>query len=106
MTPCRDYWYGAGHDADEHCTTYILEGISMIALPVQLNNGQEAMLDETVVAEFKAKLRGEIVTPDSPNYDAARLIWNGKIHDKRPAIIARCTGVADVIDAVNFAREH
>ena len=78
----------------------------MIALPVQLNNGQQSALDEAVVAEFKAKLRGEVITSDSPNYDEARQIWNSKIHDKHPALIARCTGVADVIDAVNFAREH
>ncbi len=59
---------------------------------------------ETVDA-FIAGHRGSCLTPADPEYDEARVIWNGSI-DKRPAIIARCTGTADVIDAVNFAREH
>jgi FAD/FMN-containing dehydrogenase len=72
---------------------------------VRLANDQLATLDDAVIAEFKARLRGELITSESPNYDEVRLIWNG-MHDKRPALIARCTGVADVIEAVNFAREH
>ena len=49
-----------------------------------------------------AGLRGELVLPDSDGYDTARLIWNG-MFDKRPGLIARCSGTADVIDAVNEA---
>ena len=52
-----------------------------------------------------ASLRGEVMRPASPAYDAARRVWNGAI-DRRPACIARCTGVADVVAAVRFAREH
>jgi FAD/FMN-containing dehydrogenase len=51
------------------------------------------------------ELRGELLVPASPGYDTARAIWNGAI-DRRPALIARCTGVADVVAAVRFAREH
>lgn len=51
------------------------------------------------------KLRGEVLTAASPEYERARLVWNGMI-DRRPALIARCAGTADVVDAVNFAREH
>ena len=61
---------------------------------------------ETAIENFKAGLRGEVITPADPTYDEVRLIWNGLMHDRRPAIIARCTGVADVVEAVNFAREH
>jgi FAD/FMN-containing dehydrogenase len=50
-------------------------------------------------------LRGELLLPTSPGYDAARAIWNGAI-DRRPACIARCTGVADVVTAVRFARDR
>src|SRR5260221_14092846 len=57
------------------------------------------------VEAFKARLRGQLIQPSDPEYDAARTIWNARI-DKRPACIARCTGVADVIEAVNFARTH
>jgi FAD/FMN-containing dehydrogenase len=76
-----------------------------MATQVRLSTDQPTTLDEATLIEFKAKLRGEVVTPENSNYDEIRLIWNG-MHDKRPALIARCTGVADVIDAVNFAREH
>ncbi|HEX6023819.1 MAG TPA: FAD-binding oxidoreductase [Solirubrobacter sp.] len=51
------------------------------------------------------ELRGELVLPTDPGYDSARTIWNGAI-DRRPACIARCAGVADVVAAVRFAREH
>ena len=49
--------------------------------------------------------RGELLLPSSPGYDAARKIWNGAI-DRHPGCIARCTGVADVVAAVRFARER
>lgn len=57
------------------------------------------------VADFRATMRGEVLTAFDAEYDEVRQIWNG-MHDKRPAIIARCTGAADVIAAVNFARQH
>ena len=63
------------------------------------------LLDDAAVAELKTRFRGALLRPDDAGYDAARSIWNGMI-DKRPALIARCTGTADVIAAVNFARTH
>jgi FAD/FMN-containing dehydrogenase len=48
--------------------------------------------------------RGVLVTPDRPEYDVARAVWNGKV-DRRPRLIARCTGTADVAAAVRFARD-
>ena len=57
------------------------------------------------IEAFGASLRGELVLPDSDGYDAARLNWNG-MFDKKPALIARCSGAADVIAAVDFAREN
>ena len=54
---------------------------------------------------LRAGLRGPVILPADPGYDAARAIWNGAI-DRRPACIARCTGVADVVAAVRFARER
>src|SRR6185295_7014728 len=60
-------------------------------------------LEETAVAEFSAGLRGDLVGRDDADYDEARKIWNGSI-DRRPALIARCAGVADVVSAVKFAR--
>ncbi len=58
-----------------------------------------------VFEEFKANLGGRLITPSDVDYDEVREIWNG-MHDKRPALIAQCTGVADVITAINFAREN
>ena len=52
-------------------------------------------LEDTALAELTAGLRGEVIGRDDPTYDEARKIWNGSI-DKRPALIARCAGVADV----------
>ncbi len=57
------------------------------------------------VAEFAESLRGELITPSDPAYDEARAIWNG-IHDRRPALVVRCAGVADVIRSVEFARSE
>ncbi len=76
----------------------------MVDKQVSISN-KGAALDEAVVQEFKTKLRGELIRPEDSGYDAARKVWNGMI-DKHPALIVRCTGVADVISAVNFARNN
>ncbi|MDT8450247.1 MAG: FAD-binding oxidoreductase [Wenzhouxiangellaceae bacterium] len=55
------------------------------------------------IGMLDAALNGRVVTPEDPGYDEARAVWNGAI-DKYPAAVVRCVGVADVIDAVRFAR--
>ena len=57
------------------------------------------------VEALAASLRGPLLRPGEDGYDQARVVWNGMI-DRRPALIARCAGVADVIAAVRFARTH
>jgi FAD binding domain-containing protein/berberine-like enzyme len=64
-----------------------------------------ASFREAAVAAFKAGLRGQLLRPGDDNYDGARKIWNG-MFDRRPALIARCAGAADVMSAVNFARDN
>ena len=59
----------------------------------------------TDLERLRDDIRGPVFDPDDEGYDAARAIWNGAI-DRRPACVARCTGVADVVAAVRFAREH
>ena len=59
----------------------------------------------SALASFRPSFRGELVLPSDEAYERARRVWNGAI-DKRPALIARCTGVVDVVRAVEFAREH
>lgn len=77
----------------------------MVDLQVRTREGTDALLDEAAVEELKGKLRGDLIQPGDAGYDQARMVWNGNI-DRRPALIAMCMGVADVIDAVNFAREN
>jgi len=77
----------------------------MVDLEATLNSGGATTLETSTVKDFRTGMRGDVITPDDAGYDEARLIWNG-MHDKRPALIARCTGVADVIAAVNFARKN
>src|SRR3990170_361120 len=61
-------------------------------------------VEEAAVQEFKGTFRGELLRPrDNGIYEAARKVFNASI-DRRPALIARCTGVADVISALDFAR--
>ena len=64
---------------------------------------EQTSLDETALAELQAGFRGQLVAQNDPAYDEHRKIWNGSI-DRRPALIARCAGVADVIAAVGFGR--
>jgi FAD/FMN-containing dehydrogenase len=54
---------------------------------------------------LRAGLRGALLQPGDAGYDAARQVWNGAI-DRKPGLIARCTGAGDVIRAVEFAREQ
>jgi FAD/FMN-containing dehydrogenase len=60
--------------------------------------------DAERIAQFQARLHGDLLRPEDDGYDDARAVWNGMI-DKYPALVARCSGIADVITAVNFARE-
>jgi FAD/FMN-containing dehydrogenase len=62
-------------------------------------------LDETAVQGLAASMRGNLIQPSDPGYDEARTIYNAMI-DKHPALIAHCSNVADVIAAVNFARDN
>ena len=63
------------------------------------------MLDRNIIDSFRTRLRGPLLLPGEPGYDEGRAVWNAMI-DRRPALIVRGLGVADVISAVNFAREH
>lgn len=54
---------------------------------------------------LRSGLRGKALTENDEGYDSARAVWNAMI-DRRPRLIVRCKGVADVMDAVSFARDH
>jgi FAD/FMN-containing dehydrogenase len=63
-------------------------------------------LDPGTVQELRDGLRGQALVPLDPGYDDARTAWNGMFDDRRPALIVRCAGVADVIRAVQLARSE
>lgn len=64
-----------------------------------------ARIEPIIVDAFKEGFACPVIQAGDPGYDDARMIWNGMI-DKRPALIAQCSGVADVIQAVRFAGEQ
>jgi FAD/FMN-containing dehydrogenase len=58
-----------------------------------------------VAKELRTAIRGEVITPDHPDYDRARRVWNGAI-DRHPAVIAQCVDTADVVASVCAVRRH
>ena len=63
------------------------------------------MISESAIQKLKECIRGQVLLPGDQTYDAARKLPNAMI-DRRPALIARCAGAADVITCVRFARDH
>ena len=76
--------------ADQHSTT---------------TSGAATGLTATAIEQFKGQVRGALLCPGDAEYDSVRTIHNGMI-DRRPALIVRCAGVADVMAAVTFARSN
>ena len=77
----------------------------MADLNIATLSGDYTAISEAAVKEFRGSLHGESLLPADDGYESTRRIWNAMI-DKRPAMIARCSGTADVINSVNFAREN
>ncbi len=84
--------------------TYGKEG-TMSTIKARASDGSELMLPTSAVEALAASLRGTLLRPDDAGYHEARAIWNGMI-DRRPALIAQCLGVGDMVASVNFAHEH
>ena len=66
--------------------------------------GSITAIDGAAVASLRTSFSGKLLTPETLGYDQARRVWNGNI-DRRPALVARCAGVADVREAVRFASQ-
>jgi hypothetical protein len=77
----------------------------MIDLRVTTLVGGEAVLGGQSVDAFAKRLRGGLLRPGDAGYDEARTVWNGTT-DRRPGVIVQCAGAADVVAAVNLARDH
>jgi FAD/FMN-containing dehydrogenase len=68
-------------------------------------DGRQLVLKTKDVEDLRRSLRGQLLLAGEEGYDSARTIWN-RAFDRKPALIARCTGAADVTAAVNFARSE
>jgi FAD/FMN-containing dehydrogenase len=77
----------------------------MATMAALTRDGESLELDAALVQGLRGALRGPLLLGGEPGYDETRAIWNAMI-DRRPAIIARCLGAADVLACVRFAREH
>jgi hypothetical protein len=77
----------------------------MVDRRIMTTGGIERVLDGAVVDKLASELRGELVAIGASDYDGLREVWNGMV-DKRPALIARCTGAADVAACIRLAREQ
>ncbi|UZR97909.1 FAD-binding oxidoreductase [Chondrinema litorale] len=70
-----------------------------------ISNSLGTEVPEAAIENFQANFKGKLIFRDDKDYDTSRLVWN-KMIDKYPSVIAQCTGVADIISAVNFARDN
>jgi len=77
----------------------------MTTLAALDRDGARLEIDPKHVDGLRAALRGSLLVAGDPGYDESRSIWNAMI-DRRPALVARCVGVSDIITCVNFARQH
>jgi len=92
---------GCGREAPPVATAVTAEtGIPAISL-----DGVSIELEKAAIRELGQACTGEILLAGNPGYDSARKVWNG-MHDKHPALIARCVNNTDVQNAVTFARER
>src|SRR5262249_2294572 len=80
-------------------------GEVMTMVAAVTTDGAGITLSDPDVDGLRSALRGELIGPDHVGYETARRVWNGNV-DRRPALVARCAGVADVQQAVGFARAH
>ena len=81
----------------------VLQGVG--DLPAKSLTGGDVLLPGSSIEALAASLRGDVLLANDEAYDRTRRVWNA-MFDKKPALIARCTGTSDVQHAVNFAREH
>lgn len=68
-------------------------------------DGRAVRVADDALQAFRTAHRGPVLDRDAPEYDETRKVWNAMI-DRRPGLVARCTGTRDVVHAVRFAREH
>ena len=80
-----------------------MEAVS--SMKVKMLDGDEFVLKQDVLEALKTRLKGPLLLPGDAGFDESRTVWNAMI-DRKPALVVRCLGVADVVACVRFAREH
>ena len=68
-------------------------------------DGNDFDLTAAILGELRSRVRGPVMVPGDPGYEESRTVWNAMI-DRRPAVVVRCLGTADVIECVRFARQR
>lgn len=76
-----------------------------MAIELKAADGGVVQVSPEILQAFKGGFAGTVLAPDDPAFDETRKIWNAMI-DRRPGLIVRCSGTADVVQAVRFARQH
>src|SRR5438874_2380557 len=71
----------------------------------QTSKASQPSLDTNAIASLRQAITGCVTTPDDPDYDRLRAVWNGMI-DRYPAVIVSCASVDDIITALDMARKH
>jgi hypothetical protein len=82
-----------------------LAGLYRGEMMLTSSKGVGADIEAAAIEGFGAGLGGDLLRPGVDGYDAARRLYNGMV-DKHPGLIVRCSGVADVLRAVEFGRAH
>lgn len=77
----------------------------MKEIPIRSLSGEAVVFDNQTLDDLRARVRGQVISPSDSTYDEAREIWNAMIN-RRPGLIVRCAGTADVLQVVRFARRH
>ena len=75
-------------------------------IPAVSSNGAELSIETAAIAELAAALKGRLYLQGDEGYAGAKAVWNGMFDHKRPAMVAQCESTADVVNAVDFARER
>ena len=73
-------------------------------MQIERLDGGKTEIADAAFQELRTAFRGSLIVPGDDEFDEARRVWNGMI-DRRPGLIAQCSGAADVIAAVNFASD-
>lgn len=76
-----------------------------MTVEIAARDGGTTTLQQSALDEFRTSFHGDILAPGDAGYDDVRVTYNAMV-DRRPALILRCTGAADVVDAVNLVRDH